>query len=286
MMRLFFYFLSPFNLRLGYVFCDSIALIALALNTEIVKISRININIAYSLKNKEYRELLVKRSIKQSIRSYYETLFCLSRSQKKLNQTIFKVENRFLYSQANRDSGLILLSAHNRSVDLLLNHLTNQDEVTAIFKPLKIKVLNEFVRKNRQKSGSNVFETNFTGVKELFSSLKRGEAVAMAADQVPAKKMGIYEDFFGRKVYTTNLIPSLHSKTKAPIISVAIHSDNLTNQLYIRYGSKITYKEKPRYNAKAMNKEIEKIININPEDYNWEYKRFKKQEVENKTIYK
>ena len=151
---------------------------------------------------------------------------------------------------------------------------------------VKIKVFNEFVRKNRQKSGSNVFETNFTGVKELFSSLKRGEAVAMAADQVPAKKMGIYEDFFGRKVYTTNLIPSLHSKTKAPIVSVAIHSDNLTNQLYIRYGSKITYKEQPRYNAKAMNKEIEKIININPEDYNWEYKRFKKQEVEDKTIYK
>jgi len=285
-MRLFFYLLSPLSLRLGYVFCDSIALAALALNTEVVKISRININIAYSSKNKEYRECLVKRSVKQSIRSYYETLFCLSRSQKKLNQSIFKVENRFLYSQTNRDSGLIFLSAHNRSVDLLLNHLTNQDHVTAIFKPIKIKAFNEFVRKNRQKSGSNVFETNFTGVKELFSALKQGEVVAMAADQVPAKNMGVYEDFFGRRVYTTNLIPSLHSKTKAPIVSVAIHSDNLTNQLYIRYGSKSTYKEKPQYNAKAMNKEIEKIININPEDYNWEYKRFKKQEIDDKTIYK
>ena len=132
-MRLFFYFLSPFNLRLGYVFCDFIALIALALNSKIVKISRINIGIAYSLKNKEYRESLVKRSVKQSIRSYYETLFCLSRSQKKLNQSIFKVENRFLYSQANRDSGLILLSAHNRSIDLLLNHFTNREAITAIF---------------------------------------------------------------------------------------------------------------------------------------------------------
>jgi len=285
-MRLFFYLLSPFSLRLGYAFCDFIALILFVLNAEIVKISRININIAYSSKDKEYRESLVKRSVKQSIRSYYETLFCLSRSQKKLNQSIFKVENRFLYSQANRDSGLILLSAHNRSVDLLLNQLTNQEEITAIFKPIKIKVLNEFVRKNRQKSGSNVFETNFTGVKELFSALKRGEAVAMAADQVPAKNMGVYEDFFGRKVYTTNLIPSLHSKTKAPIVSVAIHSDNSTNKLYIRYGSRSTFKEKPQYNAKAMNKEIEKIININPEDYNWEYKRFKKQEFEDKTIYK
>ena len=285
-MRLFFYLLSPFSLRLGYVFCDFIALIAIALNTKIVKISRININIAYSSKNREFRESLVKRSVKHSIRSYYETLFCLSRSQKKLNQSIFKVENRFLYTQTNKDSGLILLSAHNRSVDLLLNQITNQNDITAIFKPIKIKAFNEFVRKNRQKTGSNVFETNFRGVKELFSALKRGKVVAMAADQVPAKNMGVYEEFFGRKVYTTNLIPSLHSKTKAPIVSVAIHSDNLTNQLYIRFGCKSTFQEKSQYSAKTMNQEIERIININPQDYNWEYKRFKKQEVEDNTIYK
>ena len=285
-MRLFFYLLSPFGLRLGYVFCDLFTSLLFALNSEIVKISRININIAYSSIDEEDRESLVKRSVKQSIRSYYETLFCLSRNQTKLNQSIFKVENRYLFTQTNRDFGLILLSIHNRSVDLLLNHITNQEDVTAIFKPIKIKAFNEFVRKNRQKSGSNVFETNFTGVKELFAALKRGKSVAMAADQVPAKNMGVYEIFFGKKVYTTNLIPSLHSKTKAPIVSVAIHSDNLTNRLYIRYGSKNTYKEELPYSARAMNKEIENIININPEDYNWEYKRFKNQEVEDKTIYK
>ena len=285
-MRLFFYLLSPFSLRLGYIFCDFIASIIFALNTEIVKISRININIAYSSNDKDDRESLVKRSVKQSIRSYYETLFCLTRNQTDLNKSIFKVENRYLYTQTNRDFGLILLSVHNRSVDFLLNQLTNQEDVTAIFKPIKIKAFNKFVRRNRQKSGSKVFETNLTGVKELFSALKRGETIAMAADQVPAKKMGVYEDFFGRRVYTTNLIPSLHSKTKAPVVSVAMHSEIYTNKLYIRYGTKLTHKEGSPYDAKLMNKEIEKIININPEDYNWEYKRFKNQEVEDKTIYK
>ena len=285
-MRLFFYLLSPFNLRVGYIFCDFISSIIISFNTKIVKVSRINISIAYHRKNKKVIESIVRRSVKQSIRSYYETLFCLSRSQSKLNKSIFKVENRYLYSQANRDFGLILLSTHNRSVDLLLNQITNQETVTAIFKPIKIKAFNEFIKKNRQKSGSNVFETNFTGVKELFSALKKGETIAMAADQVPAKSMGVYEDFFGKKVYTTNLIPSLHSKTKAPIVSVAIHSESPSNHLYIRYGSKTTYKKEIPYDAKAMNLEIEKIININPEDYNWEYKRFKKQQLEDKNIYK
>jgi len=285
-MRLFFYLLSPFSLRLGYFFCDLISSIIFALNTKLVKISRINIKIANQEKNKSDIEDIVKRSVKESIRSYYETLFCLSRSQNTLSKKIFKVENRYLFSQTKRDFGLILLSAHNRSVDLLLNQLTNQEQITAIFKPIKIGFLNDFVRKNRQRSGSKVFETNLKGVKELFSALKKGEIIAMAADQVPAQGMGIYENFFGKNVYTTNLIPSLHARTNAPIVSVAMHSDITNGRLYIRYGSKYLYSDNNTFDAKVMNKEIETMININPADYNWEYKRFKKQQTEDKNIYK
>ncbi len=285
-MRLFFYLLSPFNLKIGYMLCDFISIFILILNTEIVKITRINIKIANIVRKNENVEDLVARSVKGSIRSYYETFFCLSRGQNKLNKNIFKVENRYLFSKTKRDFGLILLSAHNRSVDLLLNHLTNQEEVTAIFKPIKIGFLNEFVRKSRQKSGSKVFETNLKGVKELFSALKRGETVAMAADQVPARNMGIYEKFFGKKAYTTNLIPSLHSRTHAPIVSAAMHSDFNNGRLYVRYGSKFHYSDENKFDAKAMNKEIEKIVNVNPADYNWEYKRYKRQQVEDKNIYK
>ena len=173
-MRLFFYFLSPFSLRLGYFFCDLISSIIFALNTKLVKISRINIKIANQEKNKSDIEDIVKRSVKESIRSYYETLFCLSRNQNTLSKKIFKVENRYLFSQTKRNFGLILLSAHNRSVDLLLNQLTKQEQITAIFKPIKIGFLNDFVRKNRQRSGSKVFETNLKGVKELFSALQKG----------------------------------------------------------------------------------------------------------------
>ena len=285
-MRLFFYILSPFNLRLGYFFCDLLSLIIFVLNTEMVKISRINIKIANQGKNKNEIEDIVKGSIKESIRSYYETLFSLSRSQNTQSKKIFKVENRYLFSQINRDLGLIMLSMHNRSVDLLLNQLTNQEQITAIFKPIKIGFLNDFVRKNRQRSGSKVFETNLKGVKELFSALKKGETIAMAADQVPARGMGIYEEFFGKNVYTTNLIPSLHAKTNAPIISVAMHSDITNGHLYIRYSSKYLYSDNATFDAKAMNKEIETMININQADYNWEYKRFRRQQTEDKNIYK
>ena len=124
-MRLFFYFLSPFSLRLGYVFCDFIALIVLVLNTEIVKISRININIAYFSKNKEYRELLVKRSVNQSIRSYYETLFCLFFLTNSLNAFIFiglkmTVTSSWIVNWFNNKSTLLLWAERRISPKSLL----------------------------------------------------------------------------------------------------------------------------------------------------------------------
>ncbi len=108
----------------------------------------------------------------------------------------------------------------------------------------------------------------------------------MAADQVPADKMGVFASFFGKDAYTTNLIPSLHLKTKSPIVSVAIHLDNETNNLYVRYSSKFLFIEDKEFDARSMNKEIEKIIDINPADYNWEYKRFKKNPERSLNIYK
>ena len=59
-MRLFFYLLSPFSLRLGYVFCDFITLVALALNTKIVKISKINIILPILQKTKNTESLYLK----------------------------------------------------------------------------------------------------------------------------------------------------------------------------------------------------------------------------------
>ena len=52
------------------------------------------------------------------------------------------------------------------------------------------------------------------------------------------------------------------------------------------FGSSQSINDFTTDNKLAFERAIEKIININPEDYNWEYKRFKKQEVEDKTIYK
>jgi KDO2-lipid IV(A) lauroyltransferase len=82
--------------------------------------------------------------------------------------------------------------------------------------------------------------------------------------------MGEYAKFFNRDAYTTTLITSLANKTSKPLIYIGLFSapqDCL----------KIIFKESPKdISVQSMNSTMEKMILSCPEDYSWEYKRFKR----------
>jgi KDO2-lipid IV(A) lauroyltransferase len=82
--------------------------------------------------------------------------------------------------------------------------------------------------------------------------------------------MGEYAKFFDRDAYTTTLIPSLANKTSKPLIYIGLFS---APQDYL----KIIIRKSPKeISAQSMNLTMEKMILSCPEDYSWEYKRFKR----------
>jgi len=93
---------------------------------------------------------------------------------------------------------------------------------------------------------------------------------------VPARGHGEYVDFFGKKSYTTTLVPRLACKTKKPVVFCCLNSLSNSNLLAINIESS----DKNLYdNSKcllSMNQSIEKLINKNISDYSWEYKRFRR----------
>ena len=82
--------------------------------------------------------------------------------------------------------------------------------------------------------------------------------------------MGEYAKFFNREAYTTTLITSLANKTGKPLIYIALLGTK-DNEI------KIVFKDAPEIKTvESMNSTMAEIIKINPQDYSWEYKRFKK----------
>ena len=100
------------------------------------KVTSKNIEIAFPDRNKKDVALLAKRSFKESIISGYESIYTWGRNDAKVNSNILRIENNYLINNL-KENGLIAVSFHNRSVDMLLTWMNSQHTTTSLFKKIK-----------------------------------------------------------------------------------------------------------------------------------------------------
>ena len=249
------------------------------------KITKINLKIAYPDLNNLNIELLAKLSIRESLISGYETIYTWGSNTHDSNDKIFRIENNFLLNNyILQGKGMILVALHNRSVDMLLAWICSQTVTVSLYKKIKNKALDLFVKNKRESDGSICVETSITGVRKIYKALKQNKVICFAADQVPQRGMGEYIKFFNRDAYSTTLVQSLALKTGCPLVYFYINS-NKGNYLTVTLETinESIYSDSKR--SHIINKGIEKIINKRPIDYSWEYKRFKKSKPDQQDPY-
>jgi len=221
-------------------------------------------------------EQLAKESLIETILSGHETIKSWSKPIHISGKNIFRIENNYLLNRYIDDgNGVAVIAVHNRSVDMLLKWINTKCETTTLYKKVKIKALDRFVRKQREGKNNNVYETTMTGVRKIFQAYKANKTICIAADQVPQEGMGEYIKLFNIDAYTTTLASSLIYKTQKPAVFICMNSfENNKLGVTIKPSRKDMYNESKH--KLSLNKSIESLININPKDYSWEYKRYKK----------
>ena len=65
------------------------------------------------------------------------------------------------------------------------------------------------MREGRSRGRVRLAPADLSGVRELMSALKRGEAAGFLPDQVPGEGEGEWAEFFGRPAYTMTLAAKL-----------------------------------------------------------------------------
>lgn len=250
--------------------------IGIANKTTSYKLTNINLKIAFKDKSNKEITKLSEESFIESVISLFETFHIWGSNKKNSNNKIFRIENNYLMNiNKNKNNQLLIISIHNRSVDMLLRWINLQIKTATIYKKVKLNILENFVKKNREVGMSKMNQANISGVRNLYKSAKRGMSVCMAVDQVPKRGLGEYVEFFGIPAYTTTLMPSLAAKLNQRVIYA-----NINTTIEDKISVKLTQSGKSIYDKSkyllSMNSTIEKIILENIKDYSWEYKRFRR----------
>ena len=240
------------------------------------KVTLRNLEMAYKHLDQVELEQLAEESFIETILSGHETIKSWSKPIHISGKNIFRIENNYLLNRyIDEGNGVAVIAVHNRSVDMLLKWINTKCETTTLYKKVKIKALDRFVRKQREGKNNNVYETTMTGVRKIFQAYKANKIICIAADQVPQEGMGEYIKLFNIDAYTTTLASSLVHKTQKPAVFICLNSfENNKLGVTIKPCRKDIYNESKH--KLSLNKSIESLININPKDYSWEYKRYKK----------
>lgn len=226
------------------------------------------------------RTTLAKKSLQQLGIMMLELGFVWRRPPQQLLATIATIEGKeYLDEAMGHGKGVIVLGPHLGNWEVVGPYLGHHHTITIMYQPPDNPALEKVMISARERNGVTLVPTDRSGVKAQLRALRRGEMVGILPDQVPPLESGDFAPFFNTPALTAVMSFNLIQRTGArAIIAYARRMDNSGHfHLVFEPALDQIYSEDKVTALTALNKSIENCVLKIPEQYQWEYKRFKKQ---------
>ena len=241
-----------------------------------------NLNLAFpNLSDIEINNLC-KKSLVETSKTFFEAGYVWITLPGKPLPSSIEVEGfHNVLESINKGGGVILFTPHQANIEIILNFLGNEIDCLVPFSKAKNKYLNSFVEVARKKMGVGMADVNMSGVKNLLNYLRSGKVVAIASDQVPLLSGGEMSKFFGQECLSMSLLSKLSIKTDAKVHSMVCVREEGAKGFKILFSQKLEMPHTIKLGVDTMNKELEKCIMLAPEQYAWEYKKYRRAGIKN-----
>ena len=214
---------------------------------------------------------VIKANIVESGKSLLETFAIWQKKEAELLPLVKKIHHWDVVESALKSSkGIIFLTPHLGCFEITSIYYGSLHPITVLYRAPKQAWLKPLIQAGRTRTGVTLAEANASGVRKLLQALKRGEAIGILPDQIPAEGEGEWANFFGKPAYTMTLASKLAEKTGAVVIMA--FGERLANGAgYHLHVKKIESIATPN----LLNQAIEAQIAENPSQYLWRYNRYK-----------
>lgn len=241
-------------------------------------VTQVNLHQAYPELAEPAQRRLVRDSLVHSSATMLELGFAWLGDAQRVSDSIREVHGRELLDDAReRGQGVIVLAPHFGNWEVLNFWLSSHFPFTAMYEPPKLAALDPIIRQGRERQGARLVPTNPRGVAALLKALNRTEAVGILPDQEPGWGSGVFAPFFERQAYTATLLPKLVARTEARVVTgVARRLPGRGFAIHFLAADERVYGSDERTSAAGVNASVEAAIALDPAQYQWEYKRYRK----------
>lgn len=274
---LFLKMVSLLPFRISQALGRCIGWCAWHLHTRSARVTEINLAMCRAELTSQERTQLAKASLLQTGQTLTETANIWLGDPEKNRRRIQAVRGEHILEAAiENGTGVIIILPHLGNWEMFNIYYINRVPMTVLYSPPEIRVLGRFLAKVRNRFQNKVVPTTRKGLAELYRVLQKGQVVTILPDQVPAN--GEFAPFFGQPAYTDILIPRLVNKTAAQVICAYVK--RLKNpgkfEVVFKLADDRVHNSDLHTALAAVNRSIEACVNELPEQYQWEYKRFRR----------
>lgn len=242
--------------------------------------ARINLELCFPELDQAEREQLLRRTLQENAKTLMEAPGTWLRDPAWWLQRIDgQGGERLLRDLLAQGKGLIIAAPHIGNWEVGVHFLASAAPITALYRPPRLQVLEEVIKRGREQNGAKLVATDAKGVKALYGALMAGEMVGILPDQQPkqgGKSAGVFAPFFGEPALTMVLVNRLAQRSGAPVVYM------ITERLPRARGYCMHWimapegiaDPDPEIAAAALNLGVEQCARRLPTQYQWSYKRF------------
>ena len=242
------------------------------------KVTEINLRICFPDLSESRRRDLARSSLRHTGQTLMEIPLMWEWPVEDCLGLIREIEGEELLAEAKKDGrGLLLLAPHLGNWELTGLYFSSRYRMAALYSPPHIREFEDYMIQVRGRMGSELVRGDRRGLARLIGLLREGEVAGILPDQSPRGKGNAYAPFFGMEVRTMTLVSKLLQKSGAKPLTVFAQriKDRQGFRLVIRECEPGISDPDPVIATTALNKSIESVVREVPEQYQWEYKRFR-----------
>ncbi|MEX2475464.1 lysophospholipid acyltransferase family protein [Marinobacter sp.] len=286
--KLAFHLLSFLSLRNAQRLGRFLGNLAWRLDGRSVDTTRKNLRACYPDLSDQEAETLGRKSMQETAATALELPLMWEWPIERCLGLIREIEGEHLLEDYQAGSrGLLLLAPHLGNWELIGLFFASRYKMAALYSPPNQPGFEDYMKKVRGRSGSELVATDRRGIMRLFSILREGGVVGILPDQAPRREGGEFAPFFRIPTITMTLASKLIQKTGAkPLITYAQRLPHAQGfKIVIREADQGMVSGDMTESLTALNRSVEQCIADVPAQYQWEYKRFRRTAPGEKPIY-
>ena len=238
-----------------------------------------NIKLCFPNMDAKQQLKLIKKSLIETSKTLVEANPMWQWKKDRLFKLIKNVHGEALVQEALDDEkGVILALPHLGNWELLALYCSSKYPTTTMYQKPKIPQFDKLIKNGRERFGAKLVPADSEGIRAMLKALRKNELICVLPDQEPKEGNGVFSPFFNLQAYSMTLISRFANKTDAKVFiayskrlaqggGYEIHFAPLNKMKVDSLKESVTY----------LNNEMEKCIREIPEQYQWSYKRFRKQ---------